>query len=48
MPHDIIDNQNAKLVNHLNGILGTVGSAKMAVGYFFLSGFGAVREKLAG
>jgi len=47
MPHDIIDNRNEKLVDHLNCILGTAEAAKMAVGYFFLSGFGAVREKLA-
>jgi hypothetical protein len=45
--HDIIDNRSDKLVDHLNGILGTAEAAKMAVGYFFLSGFGAVREKLS-
>ena len=31
MAHDIIDNRNAKLVDHFNGILGTAEAAKMAV-----------------
>lgn len=47
MAHDIIDNRNAKLVDRFNSIMGTAEAAKMAVGYFFLSGFGAVREKLS-
>jgi superfamily II DNA/RNA helicase len=45
--HDIIDNQNEKLVDHINRILGSTGAARFAVGYFFLSGLTSIAEKLA-
>ncbi len=46
--HDIIDNRNEKLVDHINRILGSTESARFAVGYFFLSGLTSIAEKLAG
>ncbi len=42
--HDIIDNQNEKLADHINAILKSSERCKFAVGYFFLSGFTAVQE----
>ncbi len=36
--HDIIDNRNEKLVDHINRILSSTEAARFAVGYFFLSG----------
>ncbi len=48
MAHDIIDNRNEKLVEHITQILGTTETAKFAVGYFFLSGLEAIQERLAG
>jgi SNF2 family DNA or RNA helicase len=45
--HDIIDNQEQKLVDHINQILGSTEAAKFAVGYFFLSGLEAVGEHLS-
>lgn len=42
MPHDIIDNRDQKLVDHINRILGFTDSARFAVGYFFLSGQEAI------
>ena len=47
MPHDIIDNQEQKLVDHINNILGSTDSARFAVGYFFLSGLEAIQDKLS-
>lgn len=44
--HDIIDNRNEKLVDHINLILKSTDKAKFAVGYFFLSGFEAVQKYL--
>ncbi len=44
--HDIIDNQNEKLTDHINAILKSSERDKFAVGYFFLSGFTAVQEYL--
>jgi HKD family nuclease/superfamily II DNA or RNA helicase len=44
--HDIIDNQNEKLVDHLNNILGTTERARFAVGYLFLSGLTSVAKRL--
>ena len=38
MAHDIIDNQQEKLAEHINQILDSTETAKFAVGYFFLSG----------
>lgn len=46
--HDIIDNRNEKLVDHINRILGSTEAARFAVGYFFLSGFTSIAEKLTG
>ena len=48
MPHDIIDNRDEKLVEHIKSILGSTDSARFAVGYFFLSGLVAIQDKLAG
>ena len=45
--HDIIDNRNEKLVDHINRILDSSEAARFAVGYFFLSGFTSIAEKLA-
>jgi len=44
--HDIIDNRNEKLVDHINTILGSTDSANFAVGYFFLSGLTSIAENL--
>ena len=46
--HDIIDNREEKLVDHINRILGSTASARFAVGYFFLSGLTSISAKLAG
>jgi len=46
MNHDIIDNRNEKLVDHINTILSSTEKARFAVGYFFLSGFTSIAEKL--
>lgn len=46
--HDIIDNRNEKLVDHINRILSSTEAARFAVGYFFLSGFTSIAEKLSG
>jgi hypothetical protein len=47
MPHDIIDNRDQRLVDHINRILGSTDSARFAVGYFFLSGLEAIQSKLS-
>lgn len=44
--HDIIDNRNQKLVDHINRILDSSSAAHFAVGYFFLSGFTAISDRL--
>ena len=46
MPHDIIDNRNEKLVDHINLILDSTERARFAVGYFFLSGFESIAKEL--
>jgi len=46
--HDIIDNRNEKLVDHINRILPSTERAKFAVGYFFLSGFEPIQKNLQG
>ena len=46
MPHDIIDNRNEKLVEHINVILDSTERARFAVGYFFLSGFQSIANEL--
>ena len=45
--HDIIDNRNEKLVDHIKRILSSTDRARFAVGYFFLSGLTAIAERLA-
>ena len=47
MPHDIIDNQEQKLSDHIGRLLDNSERAKFAVGYFFLSGFKAIRDHLS-
>src|ERR1035441_9054177 len=47
MPNDIIDNRNALLVDQIRTILGSTDGARFAVGYFFLSGFTALADRLA-
>src|SRR4030043_1048448 len=44
--HDIIDNRKEILVDHINRILSSTEAARFAVGYFFLSGFTSIAEKL--
>jgi phosphatidylserine/phosphatidylglycerophosphate/cardiolipin synthase-like enzyme len=46
--HDIIDNREQRLVDHINRILASTDSARFAVGYFFLSGLASIAERLAG
>ncbi len=46
MPHDIIDNRNEKLVDHVALILEDTERARFAVGYFFLSGFTSISKEL--
>ncbi len=45
--HDIIDNRSATLSDTIRTMLGSTERAKFAVGYFFLSGFEAIGDKLA-
>lgn len=45
--HDIIDNRNERLVDHINRILPSAERAKFAVGYFFLSGFEPIQKNRA-
>src|SRR6266704_742688 len=45
--HDIFDNRNEKLVDHINRILASTEAARFAVGYFFLSGLTPISSKLA-
>lgn len=44
--HDIIDNRQEKLVDHIRCILASSQAAHFAVGYFFLSGLEAVADQL--
>jgi superfamily II DNA or RNA helicase len=44
--HDVIDNREQRLVDHINQILSTTELARFAVGYFFASGFEAIAERL--
>jgi len=46
MSHDIIDNRREKLAEHIRSILTTTESARFAVGYFFLSGFLGIADRL--
>jgi hypothetical protein len=44
--HNIIDNRDERLVDHIQAILPNTKSAKFAVGYFFLSGLEALGTSL--
>lgn len=44
--HDIIDNRNEKLADHINRILGSTEAARFAVGYFFVSGLESIAPNL--
>src|SRR5271165_2180872 len=44
--HDIIDDRNEKLVDHINRILSSTEAARFAVGYFFLSGLTCIAGRL--
>ncbi len=44
--HDIIDNHNEKLIDHLNQLLGSSERAQFAVGYLFLSGLIGIARRL--
>jgi hypothetical protein len=44
--HDIIDNRQEKLVDHIRCILASSQAAHFAVGYFFLPGLEAVADQL--
>jgi phosphatidylserine/phosphatidylglycerophosphate/cardiolipin synthase-like enzyme len=44
---ETIDNNEVKLVDKINSILEYSSFSKMAVGYFYLSGFEAIRDKLS-
>jgi HKD family nuclease len=44
--HDIVDNRNEKLIDHINKILDSTEVAKFAVGYFFVSGLTAIKDHL--
>jgi len=46
MPHDVIDNRNQLLIDHIRRILPTTQAARFAVGYFFLSGLESVADVL--
>ncbi len=46
MAHQIIDNRNKKLADEINQQLDYTSKAKIAVGYFFLSGLQAIQDKL--
>jgi hypothetical protein len=46
--HDIIDNRNERLVDHINQILSSAEAVRFAVGYFFLSGLTSIAQKLDG
>lgn len=46
MSHDIIDNRNTRLIDHLRRIMDSSESAKFAVGYFLLSGLEGIADKL--
>jgi len=47
MPHDVIDNLNEKLIDHVERILSSTERAEFAVGYLFLSGLKPLQEHLS-
>jgi len=46
MSHDIVDNQSVKLGDVIDKVLDGAERAHFAVGYFFLSGFEAIKDRL--
>jgi hypothetical protein len=46
MPHDIIDNRTRELAPEIDNFLADSVRAHFAVGYFFLSGFEAIAERI--
>lgn len=46
MPHQIIDNRNRKLADEIQLQLNETVKAKIAVGYFFISGLTTIQEQL--
>jgi len=42
----IIDNRSTKLIDEVNALLADTTFSKMAVGYFYLSGFEAIKHRL--
>jgi len=42
--HDIIDNRNEKLLDHINRILSSSASARFAVGYWAASHSATLRQ----
>jgi len=48
MVHDIIDNRQEKLLDHINCILSSTERARFAVGYLFLSGLESIGNRLQG
>jgi superfamily II DNA/RNA helicase/HKD family nuclease len=44
--HDIIDNRNEKLIDHLDEMLGSCDRGRFAVGYLFLSGLTSLAKRL--
>ena len=47
LAHEIIDNRNERLVDHINQMLSSTDGARFAVGYFFLSGLTSTAGPLA-
>ena len=48
MTHDIINNRNGKLVDHISLILDSTQKVRFTVGYFFLSGFQGIATATGG
>lgn len=46
--HDVIDNREEKLSEHVGRLFAHSETARFAVGYLFLSGFETIKEQLAG
>ena len=44
--HDIVDNRNLKLLDQIKSILDSTEAAHFAIGYFFISGFTAISDRL--
>ena len=44
--HNVIDNRTEKLVDHIRQILDSSDTARFAVGYFYVSGFAAIADRL--